>query len=54
MCSSDLGGPGAISFVEHLDMLAVTQTEDVLHQIDTLLESAVKLAELARGLPAGS
>ena len=44
-----VGGPGAITFVEHLQAIAVTQTEDVLHQIDTLLESVAKLAEHRNG-----
>ncbi|MDP6557309.1 MAG: hypothetical protein QGG71_21760 [Pirellulaceae bacterium] len=41
----EVGGPGAISFVDHLETLAVTQTGDVLRQIDTLLASVAKLAE---------
>lgn len=44
----ELGGPGAITFIDHLETLAVTQTDDVLHQIDTLLASVAKLAEHSR------
>ncbi len=46
---NDVGGPGAITFVEHLETLVVTSTEDVLHEVDTLLASVVKLAGLADG-----
>jgi hypothetical protein len=41
----EVGGPGAITFVDHLETLTVTQTEDVLRQIDTLLAAMAKLAE---------
>lgn len=44
----EVGGPGAITFVDHLETLTVTQTEDVLRQIDTLLAAMGKLAELQR------
>ena len=38
---SDSGGPGAIVYVEHLETIAVRQTDGVFHSIDQLL-AAIK------------
>jgi hypothetical protein len=43
-----VGGPGAITFVQHLETLVVTQSEEVLHEIDILLASVAKLNGLSR------
>jgi len=46
----EVGGPGAISYVEHVETLTVTQTEQVHYEIDALLKSVAKLAN--RPVPA--
>ena len=45
---SEVGGPGAITYIEHIETLAISQTEDVLHQVHALLSSVAQIAEEAR------